>query len=241
MLVTSQQNKNTSVVIPVLNESELIESTLSRLIDEQDFQEIIVVDGGSNDNTISIVTDFIGHHDSANGCRLMLLRSAAGRALQMNKGANRATSQTLLFLHADTTLPDNTAAMINKALSAGRLWGRFDVRLDSEQSIFRLIEYMMNLRSAWTGIVTGDQAIFIDRGLFRRKGGFADIVLMEDIEFSRRLKRDSWPVRLRAPVVTSARRWQHRGIIRTMMLMWWLRLLYWFGVKPDRLVKRYYS
>lgn len=241
MLVTSQQNKSISVVIPTLNESELIESTLSRLIEEHDFQEIIVVDGGSNDNTISIVTDFIGHHDSVNGCRLALLRSAAGRALQMNKGANRATSQTLLFLHADTTLPDNTAAMIHKALSGGRLWGRFDVRLDSEQSIFRLIECMMNLRSAWTGIVTGDQAIFIDRGLFRRKGGFADIALMEDIEFSRRLKRDSWPVRLKAPALTSARRWQHRGILRTMMLMWWLRLLYWFGVKPDRLVKRYYS
>jgi len=241
MLVTSQQNKSISVVIPTLNESELIESTLSRLIDEHDFQEIIVVDGGSNDNTISIVTDFIGHHDSVNGCRLALLRSVAGRALQMNKGANQATSQTLLFLHADTILPDNTAAMVHKALSGGRLWGRFDVRLDSEQPIFRLIECMMNLRSAWTGIVTGDQAIFIDRGLFQRKGGFADIVLMEDIEFSRRLKRDSWPVRLKAPALTSARRWQHRGILRTMMLMWWLRLLYWFGVKPDRLVKRYYS
>jgi rSAM/selenodomain-associated transferase 2 len=159
----------------------------------------------------------------------------------MNTGAGLATSETLLFLHADTVLPDNTTSMINKALSGGRLWGRFDVRLDSKQFIFRLIERMMNLRSAWTGIVTGDQTIFIDRGLFQSKGGFADIALMEDIEFSRRLKQDCWPVRLKVPVVTSARRWQCRGVVRTILLMWWLRLLYWFGVNPDRLLRMYYS
>lgn len=241
MLTTAQQKRSISVIIPTLNESDGIASTLSGLIDGQDFQEIIVVDGGSNDNTVSVITDVIDHHDSANACRLLLLHSTAGRAQQMNKGAGQATSEILLFLHADTVLPENATAMINQALSGGRLWGRFDARLDSEQFIFRLIERMMNLRSAWTGIVTGDQAIFIDRGLFQSKGGFADIALMEDIEFSRRLKQDSWPVRLKVPVLTSARRWQHRGVVRTILLMWWLRLLYWFGVNPDRLLKRYNS
>lgn len=240
-MTTPQQKRSISVVIPTLNESDGIASTLSGLINAHDFQEIIVVDGGSHDNTVSVVTDYISHDDSANGCRLLLLHSTAGRAQQMNKGAGQATSEILLFLHADTVLPDNTTVLIKQALSAGRLWGRFDVRLDSEQFIFRLIERMMNLRSAWTGIVTGDQAIFIDRGLFQSKGGFANIALMEDIEFSRRLRQESWPVRLKVPVLTSARRWQCRGVVRTILLMWWLRLLYWFGVNPERLLRMYYS
>ena len=218
-----------SIIIPTLNEAESIINILTALQPiRQQGHEVIVCDGGSSDNTAVLAQPLVD----------TLVQSERGRALQMNSGASHASGDILLFLHADTQLPDNAALLIEEALNR-KTWGRFDVRLTGQQPLLRLIEYMMNRRSQLTGICTGDQAIFIRQGLFRAIGGYPDIALMEDIAISRMLKPQSHPARIKTAVLTSSRRWERRGILQTVLLMWWLRLAYFFGRDPEQLAKRY--
>ena len=187
--------------------------------------EVIVVDGGSNDGTPRL----------ASGLCEQVLRTARGRALQMNAGARAATGEALVFLHADTRLPDRADDLILSSL-AERHWGRFDVEIDSRHPLLKLVACAMNLRSRLTGIATGDQAIFVRRAAFQ---GFPEIALMEDVAFCRRMKRLGRPACRREKVLTSARRWETRGVLRTIFLMWRLRLAYFFGAKPEDLSRIY--
>lgn len=234
-----------SVVLPVLNEAAGIVDALLPLQPVRDRVEIILVDGGSRDNTCELARPLADQ----------VLTSAPGRARQMNAGAAVATGDILLFLHADTRLPLGFDELIREALgsahaaNAGILvdlesevqWGRFDVQLSPSSPTLSLVSWMMNQRSRLTGICTGDQAIFVRRDLFERLGGYADIPLMEDIELSRRLLKLSRPACLQTPLTTSSRKWQKHGVCRTIGLMWWIRLQYWAGVSPDRLVRQYYG
>lgn len=221
-----------SIVIPVLNEAVQIAARLQDLRKQlgTDWQ-IIVVDGGSTDDTVE---------QARVGCD-QLVQSARGRSTQMNAGAAVAAGELLMFLHADTRLPVDVAEQMQAFLQSGRQWGRFDVRLDGDHPLFCVIAFMMNLRSRFTGIATGDQVFFMRREFFRQLNGFAPIPLMEDVEFSRRARRVSWPWCSRARVTTSARKWQQNGILRTIVLMWWIRLAYFIGVSPSVLHRWYYS
>ncbi|MDH3464896.1 MAG: TIGR04283 family arsenosugar biosynthesis glycosyltransferase [Gammaproteobacteria bacterium] len=226
-----------SVIIPVFNEGTGTKNLVRDLTTNDGYNEIIVVDASTNDASRACLVELATEFD---GTRLAVYYiDDRGRARQMNFGSAHANSDILLFLHADTLLPDCATAVINEVVQAGALWGRFDVRLDADGWWFRIVETAMNCRSALTGIATGDQAIFVRRGLFESMGGYADIALMEDIDLSRRLKRIAPPVRLRDSVVTSARRWQGGGVFATVIRMWTLRLLFWFGVSPNRLERWY--
>lgn len=192
----------------------------------------MVVDGGSRDGTIEIARRVPD---------VTALVSAGGRAVQMNAGARAAHGRVLLFLHADTWLPDGALAAVEDALAdPAVVGGRFDVRFDSPRPVLSMIAFFMNLRSRASGISTGDQAIFVRRDVFDGLGGFAEIPLMEDVELTKRLKRRGRVVALRARVTTAARKWQREGALRTMALMWALRFLYACGVKPARLHRWYY-
>ncbi len=216
-------------VVPALDEAAGIERCLARLQDARARgHEVIVVDGGSRDATPALAQPLADR----------VLQAARGRALQMNAGAAAARGEGLVFVHADTLLPQGADAEVAAAL-AGALWGRFDVRIAGRHALLRVVAAMMNLRSRLTGIATGDQAIFVRRDLFETLGGYAAIPLMEDVELSRRLRRRAWPRCLRARVETSGRRWESRGVLRTIGLMWRLRLAYWFGADPVRLAERY--
>lgn len=157
----------------------------------------------------------------------------------MNAGAAIASGDVLCFLHADTQLPEQALADINNAIQSGGRWGRFDIRLSGGHWMFRIIERLINWRSAITGIATGDQGIFVRRSLFQSLNGYADIPLMEDVELSRRLRRLARPALIHRPLITSSRRWEENGIIRTIFLMWGLRLAYFVGVPPHVLAKLY--
>ena len=224
-------NRLFSIIIPTLNEASTIEQTLQALQPLRDREhEIIVVDGGSIDNTQALAAPLADQ----------VLSAPRGRAAQMNTGAAVATGQVLLFLHADTVLPAHADVMVLMGIVTHRRgWGRFDVRLSGEPVLLRVVERMMNLRSRLTGIATGDQAIFMTRQFYDAVNGFPNISLMEDITISGHLKRLSRPVCLRQRVVTSSRRWEENGIIRTILLMWWLRFAYFVGVHPDTLKKQY--
>lgn len=220
-----------SVIVPVLDEAAAIERMLQAL---QALRacgaEIIVVDGGSCDGT----ADLAGRHTDR------VIRSTRGRAHQMNVGAAASSGEVLLFLHADTLLPDGANSLILDGLNAsGRAWGRFDVNIAGHPPMLRLIACLMNLRSRLTGIATGDQALFVRREDFWAVEGFPLQPLMEDIEMSRRLKERSAPLCLRARVTTSGRRWEQHGIWRTIFLMWSLRLRYWLGTPAEKLAKAY--
>lgn len=220
-----------SIIIPVLNEAGATSAFLSHLQGlRQAGHEVIVVDGGSVDGTRERLRPNIDR----------LLETCAGRARQMNAGAKVANGEVLVFLHADTLLPDTAVQDIEKALTTtSKQWGHFAVRLSGRHPIFRLIEWMMNRRSCITGIATGDQAMFIRRGAFDLAGGFDDIPIMEDIAMSKKLKTYGRPACLRTRVRTSSRRWEQHGIVRTVCLMWSLRLRYWMGASPHALVRHY--
>jgi rSAM/selenodomain-associated transferase 2 len=219
-----------SVVVPVLNEAAGIAATLKALAPlRAQGHEVLVVDGGSADATAALAAPLAD----------AVLHSARGRARQMNAGAAAATGEVLLFLHADTTLPQQADAAIAQAMSAGAHWGRFDVRISGHSALLPVIAALMNARSRITGIATGDQAIFVRRTLFSAQGGYADLPLMEDIELSARLRRVARPTCLRARVETSGRRWETRGVWRTVLLMWQLRWRYWRGTPADVLAQAY--
>ena len=221
-----------AIVIPALNEAVNLSRLLPDLARGCPGAEIVVVDGGSRDDTAAVVARLPGPR---------LLESARGRAVQMNHGARAAGGDTLLFLHADTRLPDGAARAIEQALAEpGVVGGRFDVRFDNERPLFRVIAWFMNTRSRASGICTGDQAIFVRRADFEAVGGYPDIPLMEDIELSRRLMRRGRLRALRLRVTTSARKWEREGPLRTVGLMWALRFLHFCGVAPARLHRWYY-
>ena len=222
-----------SIVIPTLNEAAGIVAFLDALqLLRERGTEVILADGGSSDGTVSRATALVDR----------VVSSARGRALQMNAGAAVANGDVLLFLHADCALPDDAARLIADGLrSSRRRWGRFDVRLSGTAPLLRVVEWMMNRRSRLTGICTGDQALFVERPLFESVHGFPALALMEDLAISRALKRDSAPLCLKAKVTASSRRWEKHGVWRTVMLMWRLRLAYFFGAKPERLAQIYHG
>lgn len=220
-----------SIVVPMLNEAAMLLALLDHLLPlARQGAEVILVDGGSQD----------GSAQRARCAGFEVLEAPRGRARQMNAGASRATGDALLFLHADTRLPAGAGLLIAQALANGRtVWGRFDVTIEGQSRWFPVIARFMNLRSRLTGIATGDQAIFVTRQAFARVGGYPEQALMEDIELSARLKRLSRPACLRAQVVTSGRRWEARGVWRTVLMMWWLRWRYFLGASPETLARAY--
>jgi len=220
-----------SIVIPTLNEATDIQTTLALLQPlRKRGHEIIISDGGSTDDTIKLSTPLADK----------IIRSTKGRANQMNAGAKETTTDILWFLHADTQLPKSADKYIIQAMNnKNTIWGFFNIRLSGHHFLFRTIERMMNLRSKLTGIATGDQGIFIQQEYFEKLNGFAEIPLMEDIEISKRLKKISSPICLNQKLTTSSRRWETYGILRTIILMWKLRLAYFFGTSANKLARKY--
>lgn len=220
-----------SIIVPVLNEAKELPVLLERLLSlTRHGCEVIIVDGGSQD----------GSADIAECAGFTVVRAPRGRARQMNAGAARATGKVLLFLHADTQLPDGTAVLIAQALSGDESqWGRFDVCIAGRPVMLRVVGRMMNLRSRLSGIATGDQAMFVTRVAFDAVGGIPDQPLMEDIELSKRLRKMSRPACIARCVTTSGRRWETHGVWRTILLMWRLRWAYWRGIPASQLAQAY--
>jgi rSAM/selenodomain-associated transferase 2 len=222
-----------SIVVPTLDEAANLAWLLPDLRARWPAAEVVVADAGSGDHSGEIAGAQPG---------IRWLTAPRGRARQMNAGARLARGDALLFLHADTRLPDGALEAIAEVLAdPSVVGGRFDVRFDSSRPIMRVVAWLMNRRSRLTGISTGDQGIFVRRAHFESLGGYPDIPLMEDIELSRRLKRRGRLAALPLCVTTAARKWEREGPARTIALMWGLRLLYWAGVSPARLHRWYYG
>jgi rSAM/selenodomain-associated transferase 2 len=219
-----------SIVMPVLDEAAGIEAALAALaLYRGRGVEVIVVDGGSSDGTPELARPLADR----------VIAAPRGRSLQMNAGAGAAQGDVLLFLHADTRLPEDAERLVLDGLARSeRVWGRFDVRIEGGGKL-RMVAMMMNWRSRISGIATGDQALFVTRAAFEHVGGFPTIALMEDVALSVRLKRLGRPLALRARVTTSGRRWRQHGILRTVLLMWRLRLAYFLGADPAKLARAY--
>ena len=218
-----------AIVVPMLDEAATLPALLVHLAGWRARGcEVVLVDGGSRDDSVEMAR--------AAGFRVLI--AERGRARQMNAGAQACGRALMLFLHADTRLPEAADAMVRAALAV-QAWGRFDVHIDGRPRMLRVVAALMNLRSRLSGIATGDQAIFVRRDVFEAVGGFPDQPLMEDIELSCRLLRVSRPACLRARVRTSGRRWEQRGVWRTIALMWRLRWAYWRGVPAERLAEAY--
>ncbi|MEO8104273.1 MAG: TIGR04283 family arsenosugar biosynthesis glycosyltransferase [Betaproteobacteria bacterium] len=222
-----------SIIIPALNEAANIVATLAPLQHMRgQGTEVILVDGGSSDATRALAGPWVD----------VVIDSKPGRATQMNAGAAAATGEALLFLHADSRLPEEADQIVLAALAgAPTAWGRFDVAIVGHHFMFPVIAWCMNQRSRYTGIATGDQAIFMTREIFGLAGGFPDQALMEDIELCKRLKKRAPPVCRPEKIVTSGRRWEKHGLWRTILLMWRLRLRYWMGASPTDLHRAYYG
>lgn len=220
-----------SVVIPVLDEAACIAQLLQGLAPVRARGgEILVVDGGSQDATACLARPLADQ----------VVQAPRGRAAQLNAGARIARGRVLIFLHADSRPPPQFDQHVLEAIGTRSIaWGRFDIRIAGDHPMLPVIAFMMNRRSRATGIATGDQAIFVTRELFDALGGFPDQALMEDIEFSRRAKRRAAPICLAARMCTSGRRWERHGVLRTILLMWRLRLAYFFGADPTALRRRY--
>jgi rSAM/selenodomain-associated transferase 2 len=218
-----------TIVIPVLNEAAIIVAALEAVAPLRGRgAEVIVVDGGSRDGTLALAEPLADR----------VIAAPRGRGAPLNAGAALGTGDALLFLHADTTLPNGADRLIAAAL-AQRAWGRFDLRIAGRHPFLGGIARMINWRSRLTGIATGDQAIFVRRETFLAVGGFPDLPLMEDVAISQRLKRRCRPACIATPVVTSGRRWEHYGVLRTVLLMWRLRLAFYLGAAPEWLASRY--
>ena len=220
---------NFSIIIPTLNEEKTIEPCLSALQPLRNNCEIIIVDGGSIDNTRVIARSLADK----------VVSSDKGRGIQMNNGARHASGNILIFLHADTSLPENALQLIQRKLNSGRKWGRFDIQLSGKHFMLKVIAQMMNWRSRLTGIATGDQVIFVTRLAFEKAGQYPEINLMEDIAICKALRKISPPICLKAKVISSGRRWERYGIYKTILLMWNIRLRYFFGADPQILAFLY--
>ena len=220
-----------SIIVPMLNEAEQLPELFAHLLPFQRAGcEIIFVDGGSTDGS-AMLCEVVG---------FIALRTVRGRAKQMNAGASQASGDVLLFLHADTRLPQGAARHIEQSLANKEYcWGRFDVCITGRPFMLRVVSRLMNWRSRLTGIATGDQAIFVRRAVFEHLRGFPDQPLMEDVELSKRLLAFSRPVCIAHCVTTSGRRWETRGVWRTILLMWRLRWAYWRGTDAEELVRLY--
>ncbi|MGH1472261.1 MAG: TIGR04283 family arsenosugar biosynthesis glycosyltransferase [Cellvibrionaceae bacterium] len=222
-----------SIIIPVVNESATINTVLTPLqaLREKKLIEIIVVDGGSDDDTVEqsvLLADTV-------------LSSPKGRSLQMNIGADASTGDVLIFLHADTIVPEKYFSELKKIFNTkDNFWGFSSVELSGSHWFFRIIEKTINIRSRLTAVATGDQALFISRSLFFTVGRFPQIPLMEDVAISKLLRHIKRPCMLSSSVKTSSRRWEENGIFKTIALMWWLRASYFFGVSPENLAKKYH-
>jgi len=218
-----------SIIIPTLNEESAMQTLLKQLqVHRQQGHEVIVVDGRSTDKTVSIskmLSDKV-------------ISSEPGRAMQMNSGASQAKYNVFWFLHADTLIPENSIEDIQQALTISE-WGWFNIKLSGTNILFRLIERMINLRSCFSGVATGDQGIFVKRKTFESANGYPNIPLMEDVALSKKLNKTSKPFCLKESLITSSRRWEQKGIMSTVLLMWRLRFLYWLGVSPDKLATQY--
>ncbi len=221
-----------AVIIPVLNEAgqlKVLLDQIERLTQQQ--AQVIVVDGGSQDGT----------YEQLSGADIDLVRSAKGRAVQMNTGYKQTKADCYWFLHADCIPPDNAIKDIQQALSTGKRWGRFDVNLTSHKPAFRMIERMMNWRSCFTQVATGDQGIFVEGNLLDTVGGIPNIPLMEDIALSKQLRKHGRGACIQTAMIVSSRRWEKSGIVYMTLLMWWLRLRYFLGADPAQLHKSYYG
>lgn len=219
-----------SIVIPVFNEGGIIEAQLQSLQPFMDKGfEVIVVDGGSDDDTVNLSRPLATH---------VIQSKQKGRAAQMNAGAAIAQGRVLVFLHSDTQLPESALAFLPEVDE--EQWGFFQLKLSGKLIMLRVVETMINLRSRFTSVATGDQSLFIGKKLFTENKGFALLPLMEDVEFSKRLRQQVKPVVFKTPVITSSRRWEEKGVWKTIFLMWRLRLLYFLGVSPEKLLKQYY-
>jgi rSAM/selenodomain-associated transferase 2 len=235
--VNNEDYRSISVIVPILNERKSL-TPLTRHLASINAEQIILVDGGSTDGSVQWLQ---AHWQNESQGRIVI-ESGIGRARQMNTGARHANSDILVFLHADTRLPKNAKTEISLARNENYFWGRFDVCFEPASRINRamkVIALFMNIRSRLSSIATGDQAMFVDRALFLKLGGFPLIPLMEDIALSKTLKRQGVPYCSSLQVRTSARRWQHGGVIRTVITMWAFRLAYYLGVDPQRLARHY--
>ena len=218
-----------AIIVPLLNESARL-SKLLEMLAALGVDEVMLVDGGSTDGSDLLLS----------ASSFKWIRSKPGRAMQMNSGAALCKSDVLLFLHADTEMTRPTLDAARSAMSRAEIvGGRFDVQLTGDRPVFGLIAFMINLRSRLTGISTGDQCQFVRREIFEQFGGFPEQPLMEDVAFSKRLKRVGRIVCLRDKVTTSSRRWEQHGALKTILLMWKLRLYYWLGISPKRLATIY--
>jgi rSAM/selenodomain-associated transferase 2 len=234
MAATLTPTMRLAIVLPVLDEQDRLATVLAALAPLRTRGAFVVVaDGGSSDASADI----------ARALADLVIAAPRGRARQMNAGARAALDTTpadaLLFLHADTQLPPNADLLIAAALAAGAAWGRFDVRIIGRSATLGVIARAMNWRSRLTGVATGDQAIFVTRAAWQQLGGYAELPLMEDVEFSRRARRLSRPACIATPVQTAGRRWDEDGVLRTVLLMWRLRAAYWLGADPAALARRY--
>jgi len=225
--------RSLSIVIPAWNEAEALPRVLEDLAPARGRGvEIVVADGGSTDGTRAAACGRVDR----------LVEGARGRACQLAAGVAAASGEVVWLLHADSRVdPASDLHIVWEMEHSGRPWGRFNVRLDGNHPLLRVVETAMNVRSRLTGIATGDQGMFVRRDVLERAGGIPRQPLMEDVELSKRLKRMAPPLCLPHRIVTSARRWESRGIVRTIVQMWWLRLLYYLGVDPENLHRRYYG
>ena len=221
--------KKYSIIIPTLNEAAGIAGFLKELQGLRTQCEIIIADGGSTDATKSLAKSNVD----------IFLSTKKGRAVQMNQGAQHANTETLIFLHADTFLPELALQSIEEGMNKGYQWGRFNMQLIGQHPFLKVISFMMNWRSQLSGIATGDQAIFVKKSLFDELGAYPEIALMEDIALSQQLKKHSAPYCIQHAVKSSARRWEDFGLGKTILLMWVLRLRYFFGASPDKLAELY--
>jgi rSAM/selenodomain-associated transferase 2 len=223
--------ESVAIIVPMLNEREQLPDLLEHLLVwQQQGCEVVLVDGGSQDGSAQV----------AEALGFTVLHSPKGRAVQMNLGVHSCKASTLLFLHADTRLPIQALeALAAFAKNTQIHWGRFDVRLAGKSAGLPMVAAFMNARSRLTGIATGDQAIFVKRTLFNLVGGFKSMPLMEDIALSKSLKAHAWPLCLKYKVSTSGRRWDEKGLIPTILLMWQLRWRFWRGDSPEQLAQKY--
>ena len=217
-----------SVIIPVLNEAKILDQTLSQLEKQLEAHELIIVDGGSEDETVTIAKTY---------GRVIL--SARGRARQLNAGAAAATGDTLLFLHADVRLDLGAIKAVEIAMAFGYAGGAFKQRIEGAHLLYRLIERGANFRAKRLRVFYGDGGTFISRAGFYQIGGFPDIPIMEEIRFSRKLRRLGKTILVEPGIHISARRWEQNGIIRTTLLNWFITTLYFLKVSPARLVRLY--